>query len=547
VQVYEEGPAKCYSCSAAYDYGREHQKSNGQPPQYREDNYRRAHYKGQLTLEDIRVLPSRGFESRRIPKEVAAFYGVKVSYKEDGSIDRYFFPFAEVGGTETVGYKTKNPADKKGTYSLGKVGSIFGLEHFRNGGKRIVITEGEEDALAVASASMKKYNQIYAAVSMGGSDQVDYLVKNRELLRKFEEIVIWFDNDEPGLRASEKAARILGSDKVKVVLSEEKDACDVNKKPDGWKLIMDYVWKANHYSPAGLVIGESTWERYKSFNDLSFLPWPPFLGKLNELTYGRALGTITMLVAGTSTGKSSFLREDIFHLLQTTDVKIGACFLEEDVGETVSSIMGLYLNKRLGLPDTELSEEEERLAWESTVGLPGRTMFLDHQGSVSDNSLIDKLEYMAVSGCTHLYLDHITIAVSDADGENVNTAIDRFMSDLLKIVKRHNVWIGVVSHLRKVRSGEDSFESGAPITEDDIKGSGSLKQISFQTIAISRNKLAENARVRNKTYVYLLKDRKTGNTGPAGAYSWDPVVGRLKSAEKDNDDQFEVITNDNNA
>jgi len=292
----------------------------------------------------------------------------------------------------------------------------------------------------------------------------------------------------------------------------------------------------------GIVPGEDTWERYNEFKNLVFVPWPPFLGRLNELTHGRALSTITMIAAGTSIGKSTMLREDIFHLLKTTTEKIGCIFLEEDVGETVGGIMGLYLNKRLGLPGIETTEEEELNAWKATVGQPNRVILLDHQGSVSDNGLIDKIEYMALNGCKYIYLDHITIAVSDTEDGNVNAAIDRFMSDLLKIVKRHNIWIGVVSHLRKVKSGESSFESGAPISEDDLKGSGSLKQISFQTIAISRNKLAENEVVRNRSQIYLLKDRKTGNTGPAGAYRFNSVTGRLEEVEKTDEDEFELIT-----
>jgi twinkle protein len=249
-----------------------------------------------------------------------------------------------------------------------------------------------------------------------------------------------------------------------------------------------------------------------------------------------------MIAAGTSIGKSTLLREDIYHLLKTTDEKIGAIFLEEDVGETVGGLMSIHLNKRLGLPGVEATTEEERLAWEATAGQPNRIILLDHQGSLSDNSLIDKIEYMALSGCKYLYLDHITIAVSETEDGNPNAAIDKFMSDLLKLVKRHNIWIGVVSHLRKVKSGEDSFESGAPISEDDLKGSGSLKQISFQTIAISRNKLAENELVRNRSQIYLLKDRKTGNTGPAGAYRYNSATGRLEEVEKRDEDEFEIIT-----
>jgi twinkle protein len=545
VQIYEEGPAHCFSCKSSYDYVKEYAKKNsGEQVSYKQDNYRRNHFKKEISLEDVFVLPSRGIKERLIQKQVAEFFNVKASYDLEGNIDRYYFPFSNIDGTATLGYKTKNPKDKGDMYIVGEAKNLFGIEHFMNGGKRIVITEGEEDALAVAQTSLIKYGSIYPVCSMGGVNQTNYLLKNRDVLRKFNEIVIWFDADEQGQKASKEAAKILGADKVKIVKANEKDACDTLKaygSEDGTKKAWNYIWDAKPYSPSGIVAGEETWERYNQFKSLEFVPWPPFLSQLNKLTHGRALGTITMIAAGTSIGKSTLLREDIYHLLKTTEEKIGAIFLEEDIGETVGGVMGIHLNKRLGLPGGEVAEEEEKRAWEETVGLPNRIILLDHQGSLSDNSLIDKIEYMILNGCKYLYLDHITIAVSETEDGNPNAAIDKFMSDLLKLVKRHSVWIGVVSHLRKVRSGESSFESGAPISEDDLKGSGSLKQISFQTIAISRNKLAENELVRNRSQIYLLKDRKSGNTGPAGAYRYNSVTGRLEEVEKQDEDEFEII------
>lgn len=544
-QIYEEGPAHCFSCKSSYDYNKEYAKKHGKEPiVYNEDNYRRNHYKKNISLEDVFSLPSRGIKERLITKQVCEFFNVKVSYNEDGEIDRYYFPGSNPDGTSTVGYKTKNPKDKADQYVIGEFKNLFGIEHFMNGGKRIVITEGEEDCLAVAQTSLQKYNSIYPVVSMGGVNQTNYLLNNRDTLRKFNEVVIWFDADPQGQKAAVEAAKILGADKVKIVKANEKDACDTLKAYgliDGAKKAWSYIWDAKPYSPSGIVAGEETWDRYNSFKEMVFVPWPPFLSRLNELTHGRALSTITMIAAGTSVGKSTMLREDIYHLLKTTEEKIGAIFLEEDIGETVGGVMGLHLNKRLGLPGVEVTPEEERAAWEATIGLPNRVILLDHQGSLSDNSLVDKIEYMALNGCKYIYLDHITIAVSEVEDGNPNAAIDKFMSDLLKIVKRHNIWVGVVSHLRKVRAGEDSFESGAPISEDDLKGSGSLKQISFQTIALSRNKLADNEMVRNRSQVFLLKDRKTGNTGPAGSYRYNATTGRLEEVKKKDEDEFEII------
>jgi twinkle protein len=157
-----------------------------------------------------------------------------------------------------------------------------------------------------------------------------------------------------------------------------------------------------------------------------------------------------------------------------------------------------------------------------------RLVLLDHQGSVSDASLVDKIEYMALMGCKYLVLDHITIAVSEgSNGLSGNEAVDKLMSDLLKLVKQHNVWLGLISHLRK--SQGKSFEEGLLPSIDDIKGSGSIKQISFDIIAFARNLVAEEDYERNTIKLRVLKSRFTGNTGDAGTAVYDPKTTRLSA------------------
>jgi twinkle protein len=142
-----------------------------------------------------------------------------------------------------------------------------------------------------------------------------------------------------------------------------------------------------------------------------------------------------------------------------------------------------------------------------------------------------KIEYLAAIGCKFIYLDHITIAVSEIDGD-VNKAMDKTMSDLLKLCKKFDVWVGVVSHLRKTGIGSISYEQGAEVTEDSLKGSGSLKQIAFQIIAFSRNKYADSAEERNQVKVNVLKNRFTGRTGYAGSAKFNESTGRLVSVKK---------------
>lgn len=734
----ESGIAKCHSCGAAYKYDDEEEGEHMTTVKTKRDD------RDAPSLEEIATFSTRGMRDRGISKKTMEHYGVTAAVDSNGQVFRFFFPQYKDGALS--GYISKHVSDKSKTFSQGDVNNLFGAEKL-TGGRRLIITEGQEDCLAVQEANDRYYGRYYDVVSMNGVNKLNELLANRDTIVKYDEVLLWFDNDEQGKKAAIAAARIVGYDRAKMVQSEEKDACDrlarFGEKPSKAQMAEFFrvIWDAQPYSPASVIKGEDTWEAYQEFKNVEYVPWPPFLEKLNSMTYGRALGSITMFAAGchgpgtrimmedgqakkvedivigdrvtapfgralevkatvngfqpmfrvrgddgvsytanlghtlvlfdgvtmkfmtvqdyaalapeqqqrwgqargmgvgshksrefylgvyeklyrsasriddrdgvyfddlteeqvetlsyilgatgrayriphprgvyvphadndepvrftvtpigvgefygftleegehlyqlsngvvthnTGIGKTSLLMEDIAHLLSTTEEKIGACFLEDSIGSTVSNLVAIALSRRIGLPDVEVTEEEERQGWEETLGT-GRIVLVDHQGSVSDGSLLDKIEYLALSGCRYIYLDHITIAVAESEDKDVNKAIDVFMGRLLSLVKRHNVWIGVVSHLRKVKQGEESFESGGQITEDDLKGSGSLKQISFQTIGISRNKLHEDEAKRHVSQLWLLKDRKTGASGPAGSYRFDTGTGRLLETQPEED------------
>jgi twinkle protein len=183
------------------------------------------------------------------------------------------------------------------------------------------------------------------------------------------------------------------------------------------------------------------------------------------------------------------------------------------------------------LAEDKVTQDELYSAFKDVFG-DEKLILLDHQGSVSDASLTDKIELLALMGCKYLILDHITIAVSEGNKNLTgNEAVDAFMSDLLKIVKKHNIWLGVISHLRKGGPGSKPFEEGKLPSLDDIKGSGSIKQISFDILAFARNMVDEDEKTRNTIKFRILKSRFSGNTGNAGAAYYDRKTGRLKAVD----------------
>jgi twinkle protein len=532
LQVYEDGSTFCFSC----------RKSRPAPKQPREvidmdfEVDDGATSWGDSRLNEIKNdYPVRGFKERNIYKQVAEHYGVKVSYDLDGAIESHYYPYYE--NEQLTGYKVRNLP--KNFSSVGKVrGGLFG-QNLYSGGKRLVITEGECDAMAVQSAWYKRYKTFYPVVSIRSASSLNDLIEERDWVRNFDEVILWFDGDTAGQEATKEAARIIGYDKVKIAKGgTEKDANDLWIK-DADK-VLKVIYDAVDYTPAGILGKEELWTQLEEYNKLESIPYPPFMTGLNDKLKGMRFGEITLWTSGTGSGKSTLLREIAVHLLEATDDKIGIVSLEESPAETARKMSGMALNRNPAKEEIPL--EELREGYDKIFG-DDRVLVLDHQGSIADGSIMDYLEYMCLSGAKYLFVDHITILASEgADGLTGNEAIDKIMNDLLRLVKKHNVWIGLISHLRKTDNKGKSFEEGKLPSMDDIRGSGSIKQISMDIIAFARDVGSSDENKRNTIRTKVLKCRYTGLTGPSGALHYDFETGRLALGQ-DYDDDAEAPTN----
>lgn len=237
-------------------------------------------------------------------------------------------------------------------------------------------------------------------------------------------------------------------------------------------------------------------------------------------------------------GKTAALRELQYHLLNHTKENIGVIALEEPLVDSVEALMALHLNKRIQLPDVRetVSDEELYNAWLATSGT-NRIHYYDHFGSVDDESLISKIRWMAGSlGCKYIFLDHLSIVVSEfADQGGERERIDTIMTKLKKLTQELGIWLGLVVHLRKVGGGT-SFEEGAVPSLDDLRGSGSIKQLSNSVYALSRNQQHGDEVVRNTSTIHILKCRFTGRTGVADKLYFNDSTGRLEPVEFDDEE-----------
>lgn len=464
-------------------------------------------------------LPARGL-SAEICKKYSYWVG---SYK--GQLVQ-IADYYDRAGTK-VGQKVRD-AEKNFT-AIGSVKNdlLFGSQLW-SGGKKIVITEGEIDALSVAQAQDGKYPVV--SLPLGAKSAKKTLASNIEYLEQFEEIILMFDMDEPGRQAIEDAAPVLPAGKVKVAfLNGYKDANAALQAKD-FRAIIDAIWNAKPFVPAGVVSAKSLKERTRESMLKSETEGLLFSSceTLNGMTLGARAGELVMVTSGSGMGKSTFVRQLLLEWGRKGK-RVGMAMLEEAVEETIQDLIGLDNQVRLR-QSSELKEQILRDGrydeWYDKLFEDDTFHLYDSFAESEEDTLFAKLSYM-VDGldCDVILLDHISIVVSGMeDNSDERKTIDRIMTRLKKFAKTKGVVVVVICHLKNPEKGK-SHEEGRPVSITDLRGSGALRQLSDTIIALERDQQGDSP---NIVRLRLLKCRFTGDTGVAGYLEYNKVTGWLE-------------------
>ena len=438
----------------------------------------------------------------------------------------YKFGYTD-GNGNVVATKTRTPNKDFFINGDWKSAQLFGQHLFSKGGKYLTIVEGEFDAMAAYQMTGSKFPVV--SIRNGATSAVKDVKAQYEWIDSFNEIVICFDGDEAGKRAASQVAELFGA-KAKMFKhkAEMKDACDYLKtKQDS--LFRDLWWQSDQHVPDGIIVGSSLLEevlRPIAPSDCDY----PFDG-LNKLTYGIRTGELVTITAGSGLGKSQFVREIVWNVLNKTEDNLGLMFLEESVRKTALSIMSLAANKPLHLPDSDATLEEKEDAFLDTLGTD-RIYLFDHFGSTSVDNIINRVRYLSKGlGCKYIFLDHISIVVSAQASGDERKAIDEIMTKLRMLVQETGIALIVVSHLK--RPDSKGHEEGAATSLAQLRGSGSIAQLSDMVIGLERNGQAEDEQERNTTRVRVLKNRFSGITGPACSLLYTHSTGRMKEIDEE--------------
>lgn len=508
---YDDGHGVCFVCDAYY-------KSNSTPT--REAKKLPKNDTPVTPLTDVfRAIPKRGLTEEAIKK-----YAIDVCMDKTQDV-AHRYPYFKDG--VHVGNKIRRRTEKKFVWEGESDGELFGQHLFPAGSaKSITVVEGELDAASGWLLLGSRYPVV--SVCSSGSAVAD-CQRNWEYLNSFGEIVICFDKDEakvrnngevfyPGQDAAKKVAELFPN-KVRILTLEHgKDSNDYRQKGIEPKVFVDEWWKAPKVKPDGLVMGPDMWEKIQNRPSHFQSPYP-FEG-LNKLTYGVRLSEFVVINAPTGVGKTSILKEIEYALLMNPEVieqgfGIGFLHLEEMDTDLALGLMSIHANKRFALPDTEKTVEELKEAYDAIVNT-NRVVIYDHFGSNEIEGIISKVRHMAALGCKYIVLDHLSIVVSNQQGDE-RKQLDEISTKLKTLCMEANIALIAVIHQNR---------------QGQIRGTAGVEQLANIILRLERDLVSSDPWRRNVTKVWVEKNRFCGRTGPASWLFFDDITGRMSELDE---------------
>ena len=479
----------------------------------------------ETVAEIVRIynsMPVMLLKDRAITEPTAKVFGVRAEVAEsDGhTVVKHFYPYYKKGVLSA--YKIRRVKDK-GFYSIGDMTGcdLFGqTQAEQTGSKRVFVTEGECDAMALYQAitehqkgtKWEAYRPAVVSLAKGadksaeGTKVLNELGAQKDFFNRFEEIIFVFDQDEAG-EQSAKVASQLFSGKAKIAKLPLKDANEMLQANRSGELYKAVLFQAQAHKPSSIRSVADVFEqaRKKATWGTKY-PWPT----LTRMTYGIRRGELIGVGAGVGCGKTAFWHELEFFLMMQCQEKIGVFMLEEPNGKTLKMLASKIAGKNFYSPETTYTQEELDAA---ILALDGKIVLFNHSEDRSWETIKLAIRHMVlVENIRFIILDPISALTYMFDSSRANDELNKIFGEVAGMAETLGFSLFFSSHLNPPDSGQP-HEEGGRVKAAQFTGSRAMIKWSHYILGLERNTQAPLPDERNTSTLRVLKDREYGNTG----------------------------------
>lgn len=393
--------------------------------------------------------------------------------------------------------------------------------------RRVIVVGGEIDTMSVAQCTSFKYPVVSSNSGEGATPAM--LKANYKWFDRFDEIILWLDDDDAGRAAMQECAPLFAIGKVKITkvtgFKDANDALTAGKMAE----IEQAVFAATLWVPRGIINAADLKHEMEDDEPTKF--WRIPIPGLQAMTGGLMRAGVSYWVAGTGVGKTTLLQETLVDIKQHPELSteepahIGYLGFEDLRRTILLDLMSIVARKRLKI-DPVPKSERLRL-FDLLFGDRMFELFDVENAEWTFKAIISYLRYMVKAlGVNIAVLDPLTfLAAMLAVGENQTQALDNVSQQLAALSKELNCHIAVAHHLTRPKEGP-GHEEGGRVSLNQVRGSGGIANFASLVVGAERNGQHENTDAQTITLWRVLKNRQLGITGVAAYTQYDRATGR---------------------
>jgi len=394
----------------------------------------------------------------------------------------------------------------------------------------LIITEGQIDCLTVIEAGYKNVVSV-----PGGTENLKWVEECFDWLEGFDKIILWFDNDAPGLKSRKEAVARLGTWRTLVVdipdIKHEgktvrfKDANEVLFFTGDLQLIVDMISSAREMPIAGVInLGD-----VEDFDISKASGLFSSVDPLKRMLYKYVFGSVAIITGKRGSGKSSFANQEFVSasLEQGYDTFVFS-------GEIKASILKSWIEiNMLGREHVTMIDEFNRKvnpnAKKKMREWYDKRIWIYDTSSNKEAEVFEKA--IAVTrkyGVKVWVLDNLSILDLDEGDNNELRKQKEFIVKCVNYAALYDVLIVLVVHPRKTAIHQKD------LVADDVGGTGALTNLAQYVLTVHRftdeeKKGTPSGRIGGgfkkgcepiefDVSIEVLKNRYTGKLGKAFLY-----------------------------
>lgn len=390
--------------------------------------------------------------------------------------------------------KTKKSEGPKMWFEKGtNVNTLFNMDKI-NISDPLLITEGEFDCLSAIESGFKNA----VSIPSGVNSTNEWITSNWTFIEQFEEVIIWFDNDEAGIKGAREVFNRLPNSSVKIVRCEV--ANDINEllHKYGKLAVLKQIEKAS----TPVLEGVATLDMIEDFDVHEAETLKTGIEYIDDKLIGMVFGSLNVLSGKNGSGKSTILNQIYIAEAIAQGYKT---FLFS--GELISGNVKYWLLQTLANEDqfAEYTAKDGHKYKKVTIQAKEKIIndmkdrfFLYDSDDYRIEAIIEKMTILAKRyGVRVFVIDNLmTIESSVKDKYEAETDV---VKKLKNFAKKYNALVHLVAHPRKSMNDE--------IEKDDVAGSANITNLADYVTTISR---AKDEEVEYDAILKILKNRHTG-------------------------------------